>query len=392
MLSARLGAYATRSSQALLDIHFIFHPIHTHHHLLSLSDAQIHGDRDRTIFPFLTAAAPRIRSLILMSPPILDCKFCSSVLVTCISNCTPGILTEVSIEAPIILDRNLTIDTPNNEGLVKSNNDAFWLPITVLQLSRSHIPWESKAYHGLTEFRVDIYDTIKLSVLVAIFQCSPQLRLFELQCYEDLVHDDSLLAPIPLDNLEILVLVGVQDVWLGLILQLIAPGLKPLSLSISNPYEHDTQFSCREELQRFIARSNVTRFCANDFKTYSQIANVLSLLPTVQVLALDSFSCHDIAENDTESSSLIIDTLYVIRSRGLSSFAWAAIERLVQRHQVQKLIFWWSDFRDLELGEAGGERVPDNLYTVCPVVKILPDDQPNPTEEWYFRGLHNYFS
>ncbi|KAH7325178.1 hypothetical protein B0J17DRAFT_742399, partial [Rhizoctonia solani] len=397
MLSARLKAYATRSSQALLDVHFVLHPTKSPTNPDTLPDPLIENGGDGTIFPFLAAAAPRIRSLAVMTssgPPFTD-TFCRSVLAACFAHCTPGTLTEVSIEPPGMMSFDLHLHAfPHYQDgrLSVSAIEALWLPITVLKLSKCYVPWNSKAYHGLTELRLPGGPSLNSSTLVSILQSSPQLRILELDSFRSLSPDDLLLQPIRLDNLEVLVLVGVQDNWLGLLLRLIAPGLKPLSLSLSNPCEYFTGFVSKVELQRFIARSNITRFCINKVENLSHLEEILSILPTTRTLAIDSFSCEDSTEDYVLPPSFTLDTIYIIRSRGLSSLAWASFERLVKRHRVQNVILWRCDFRDRKPGKPGKERVPKKIYKICPTVEVMPDDEPNPIDEWYFRGLHNYFS
>ncbi|CAE6467368.1 unnamed protein product [Rhizoctonia solani] len=395
MLSARLETYVARSAQALLDIHIILRSSNSKD-LLALSDNQV-DDNACTIFPFLTTAAPRVRSLSIMarsSTPLGD-KFCASVLATCFAHCIPGTITDVSIEAPGPLDYDWipSMQPYLREGrLAKSTIETLWAPITVLHLSQCDIPWSSKAYHGLTELRLHDCPSLNSSRLMSILQSSPQLRVLELDSFRRPISENPLWEPVPLNNLEVLVLVGVQDCCLGSVLRLIAPGPKPLSLSISNPLDYYTGFASKTELQSFISRSNITQLCVNKVQKYAQLVEICDLIPTVHTLAVDSFSCEDTAEDDSPPPSFTLDALYIVRSRGLSSHAWAVIESLVNRYQLQKLVLWWCDFRALELDVPGGDMVPGNLYTICPVVKVAPDDEPNPIDGWYFQGLHNYFS
>ncbi|KAF8605392.1 hypothetical protein BDV93DRAFT_554762 [Ceratobasidium sp. AG-I] len=108
----------------------------------------------------------------------------------------------------------------------------FLYSLQSVDLDGFHIPWESKIYHGLVRLSLegtllgDRYQITQLQ-LATMLRSSPQLR--ELKLVGVLVESEGRVAPIVLEELETLV---VHD-SLGFVLPLIAPGSKPLTLSIA---------------------------------------------------------------------------------------------------------------------------------------------------------------
>ncbi|KAL5638660.1 hypothetical protein ACGC1H_003125 [Rhizoctonia solani] len=375
ILSARSETYAARSSQALLDVHIVISYLH------AIPDGMF------TIgFSFLTAIAPRIQSLTVHSAcGDIAGELCSSAVTACFANCVPGILTQVSIETVIVSQWDASINTGINHHQIKESAlEAVWLPVKFLRLELFWVKWDSKAFHGLTELRLSAYLPIGRSELKSILLSSPQLCVLELDDpdIEDFFDDDSPPTPIHLGNLEILSLSWVTDRHLGSILQLIVPGTKPLSLSILNPYQDGSNFTSKAELQRFVSRSNITRLCTNQFQSYPQLGEVLSLMPNVSVLGIARFSCDSLDGETTLSPNRTLDALYIIKSTNpeLNSFTWPSIETFVRRHSVRKLTLWKCDFRYCGIDESG--LMPNTLYTICPVVRLVRDQEPNPIEDW----------
>ncbi|KAH7325183.1 hypothetical protein B0J17DRAFT_682526 [Rhizoctonia solani] len=381
ILSARSETFAARSAHVPLDLHIIIHPVEPVLRFYAPPEA----DSDSTIFPFLTAVAHRVWSLTVTSDSGRfddDGGFCGLVLAAIFTDCTPGALTAVSIVACIELYSDYAVNAHTlDSSWTEATIDDLWLPVTILQLSGYFVKWDSKAYHGLAELRLSDCGTPNSSILTSIFQSSPQLRVLELDRFEGRIHEDSLLSPVPLDKLEVLMLAAIPDGHFASILRLITPGSKPITLSISNPHEYSTGFISRRELQKFVARSNISRLCVYASWSYTQISDVLSIMPSVHVLALNNFCLVGDEEDALITSTLPLDTIYILRSMGTFSFTWDRIERLVKRYDVQKLIFWKHNFRYSGLGEPNQERMPGNLYTVCPVVKVIPDYEANPIED-----------
>ncbi|KAG8699727.1 hypothetical protein FRC11_013520, partial [Ceratobasidium sp. 423] len=284
------------------------------------------------------------------------------------------------------------IDT-TRVGLPKAKLEALWGPIRILQLKQFYPMWTSKAYHGLLELHLTgggPEASIPESRLVAILKSSPGLRLFKIDfeiTRTTLGH--SSIEPVPLIDLEQLSVKYHREPHCTRLWRLIAPGTKPLSLTIlkhgfSKTRGHKAQFTpnFRAVTETFLSSSNVTRLYACCFDNYGQIADVLSMVPSVRVLVLDGCECNQIPKESALPPDHTLDELYVIRSTNVQAITWPSIERIVEKHHVHKLTLWWYDHRYNGLG--GDEKVviPDNLYTVCPVVNIYTEADPNPIEEW----------
>ncbi|KAJ1304045.1 hypothetical protein OPQ81_008453 [Rhizoctonia solani] len=185
-------------------------------------------------------------------------------------------------------------------------------------------------------------------------------------------------------------------------------------------------FIARDEIKKFLARSNVTRLALYCLDDYFQLTEVLKLAPQVQTLVIDGIrraigathhyqasepvpsrvsqisvtnqgwqwswgsawnlptqSNHIIGE-DEEVSELQhwLDSLYVVRSFSTPPPTWHNVRQLVKRHNVRRLTLWSYD----TLYYAGGSYMefvaPHDLHTVCPVVNVIPQGEPNPVEGW----------
>ncbi|KAL5638640.1 hypothetical protein ACGC1H_003111 [Rhizoctonia solani] len=349
------------------------------------------SDADPAIIDFLVLTSPRMRSLTLTISESREMY--RSFLVTCFSNVTPGTLTSVSIRSagregsgrPFLVEASdLQPGVDKLTGLPSEIVEAAWQAVNVLQLRGFRPTWSSQAYHGLIELRLVRVGSISQSRFRSILYSSPQLRVLELDLeLQKYTPGDPSIAAVRLDSLEILILGGSKQKQLGSILQLIAPGSKPLSLSIVNPYIGSPEFSSKDELARFVARSRITRLSAHEFRNYSQLAEILSLMPGLQVVAVDALHSGEIDEGAI-SLEFNIQVLYVLNSCSRWNwFTWPQLEKFVEKHNVQKLVLWQYDFRYRGPSELGRETILDNLHTICPVVNIVPKTDPNPILEWF---------
>ncbi|KAG8727219.1 hypothetical protein FRC11_013678 [Ceratobasidium sp. 423] len=246
MLPVRAETYISRSIQSLLDVHIL------------VPDPEPLTDVNDTIMPFPATIAPRTWSLNVMSTLGYPCgDFYRMALATCFENCMPNILSEISTQTGLGLGRDWVLREFIQGGSPSATTEVLLLSVRVLRLTCFNFDWTSKAYHGLTELRTNNCYAPNQFELRSIFQSSPQLRVLELgEVGVSLQHAP--LAPVRLDNLEILSLLSIKDSYLGAVLRLIEPGLKPLSLSILNPYWGHSDFTSRGEFQSFIDRSNIT--------------------------------------------------------------------------------------------------------------------------------------
>ncbi|CUA71433.1 hypothetical protein RSOLAG22IIIB_09542 [Rhizoctonia solani] len=366
-ISARVDSYLGRSGDALLDIHIaeVRFPREPYFNPTSA---------DPALIDLLTLTSPRMRSLRLAIPTGCEEAY-RSCLVTCFSHCTPGNLKSVSVRCAEVdgshIGPSLVEDSDFNRGedrmmgMPSTISEEVWDTVKVLELKAFRPEWNSKAYRGLRELRL-----VRLHVLE-----------LDLELESDTI-DDSITAA-NLKNLEIFILGGSRQEQHGPILQLVAPGPNSLSLSLVNPYIGSSRFVYKDELARFITRSNVTRLCTHEFNTYSQVAEVLSLMPGIRTLALNALDSGAI-EAGSAPLEHNIDVLYVINccSR-FSRFGWPQLEHFVENHHVQKLVLWRYDFRYCGLSEIGIETIPNNLFTICPVVQVIHDTAPNPIVDWF---------
>ncbi|KAJ1304165.1 hypothetical protein OPQ81_008565 [Rhizoctonia solani] len=375
---ARLDAFMTRSGQALIDIHMIEPP----RNVIFVFDSE---DADE-LLKFFALVAPRTWSINLVATRSLFwSKFFRSALGFCIENCQPGILTQMTIQVAEGRRPDFTDSSPQALfGQTRERVEALCLPITDLRLSSFHFPWGSGAYHELAVLHLSGSGVIPELQLVAILKSSPRLQVFKFRIKIENPHVGSdPIEPVRLEDLEVLVISSDEEWYLGCILRWITPGTKPLSLSIVNPFLRGSNFPSKSVVASFFARSNVTHLHATSFDGYLELMEVLRLSSTIRVLAVDSFHCNQLQNKDGSSSDLIIDALYVIRSSqfGHGIFNWHTIEAFIKKHQVQSLILWKYDFRYCGIGTGAETTIPDNLSTICPHVRVLANEDPNPVGE-----------
>ncbi|KAL5632211.1 hypothetical protein ACGC1H_000268 [Rhizoctonia solani] len=146
--------------------------------------------------------------------------------------------------------------------------ETSFAPITVLYLRGIFPWWSSTAYHGLVDLRLmstSTWSHIPEVPLLAILKSSPRLRVlyFGLEIH-DLTAATNQVVPVVLQDLQIVKIfpdidtVTYTTMCPGSLLRLLAPGTKPLQLSLEGYYIQDT--TSLTELERFFARSKVTRF------------------------------------------------------------------------------------------------------------------------------------
>ncbi|KAG8723396.1 hypothetical protein FRC11_002453 [Ceratobasidium sp. 423] len=304
----------------------------------------------------------------------------SRVISAFLENCIAGKLTQFSIK---LATNSLTFR--GSETLMEQPEttvEALWLPVTALRLRGFFPNWTSKVYQGLTELRLggDRMAIFK-SALVAILKSSPKLRVLQL----GIGISDTTLAPVTpalLEDLEVLIPDAIDTGYQLSPMGLIQPGPKPLTLLIRNLSRHKVHiwFHGGDETKNFLARANVTRLILTGFVDYADLAGLLAIAPTIRALALERLSRTWVVKNESAlPSPSTLDMLYVMRSINPSSAVfstptWPLIEQVIRRHCVPKLTIWCYP--------SDGVDVPDNLCTVCPQVTVIPDEDPDPIQEW----------
>lgn len=379
-LQNQLDTYMTRSCQTLLDLHIIE----------TVSNGGLFASReaDPAIVEFLCTISLRLQSInlsVAFGPH--PGYFFRSVLAACFAGCKSKTLTKIAIE---VVSRHGRFDISRGihfhtlTGQSEETTEAIFLHITEVRLGYFFPSWNSQLYHGLTVLHLVSSRLIAIpeSQLVAILRSSPSLRVlkFGLEIENPYAGRDPV-VPVSLENLEVVVVSSEHEWHLGALLRWIAPGTKPLSLSVVDPFIGGQKFRSRSELSSFFARSNVTRIHAKSFDSYSHLVEVLRLAPTIRVLAVDFLSDCGLDEVSL-SYDVTIHELYVIRSPYYGAIYWHSIEGFIKKHNVQALTLWRHTFRYSSVGNDLEGSIPDNFYTICPCIRVIPNENPNPIEEW----------
>ncbi|EUC58542.1 F-box-like domain protein, putative [Rhizoctonia solani AG-3 Rhs1AP] len=191
---------------------------------------------------------------------------------------------------------------------------------TALRLRGLFPGWNSKVYSNLVDLRLltaprdDRWTQIPEHKLRNLLEASPRLKIFHFSLQiTNQQPGDTPPNPVRLDDLEVLGISTYRDPFdailqPGYVLRLLAPGSKPLQLSIRHdfqvfdPYDDDAEeiyvhvdeFSL-DELVKFFQRSNLTRFCVKD--RCPELGRLLSYAPNLEDLALDSFEFSLTANN-----------------------------------------------------------------------------------------------
>ncbi|KDN38959.1 hypothetical protein RSAG8_09116, partial [Rhizoctonia solani AG-8 WAC10335] len=182
---------------------------------------------------------------------------------------------------------NITI-FDSKEGHVESSLAS----VTVLHLHGVFPAWYSTAYQGLVDLRMTStkeWSYIGALDLINILQSSPGLRILHFGIeIEDLTPENLQGAPVYLPDLQVVRIVPAKEdgtYILNDILRFLAPGTKPLRLSLHHQYELKTV--AVTELDQFFARSRVAKFYTMGL--FPPINMLLRHAANLEVVVLDSF-------------------------------------------------------------------------------------------------------
>ncbi|KAG8695671.1 hypothetical protein FRC11_001304 [Ceratobasidium sp. 423] len=184
--------------------------------------------------------------------------------------------------------------------------------LTILHLRGLFPLWESTAYHNLVDLRLitscdEHWTCIREQELRGILAASPGLRIlhFALQI-TDLKGDDESIIPVRLNDLEVVSVSSDRGGHNGLlrpgdVLRLLAPGSKPLLLSIWHtryaPDEGNTiggDDYPSDEVIKFFQRSNITKFHVKGI--YYELNQLIGHAPNIEDLAFDSCTLVKVTE------------------------------------------------------------------------------------------------
>lgn len=345
-LIARARAYVSRVTPLTLSVHIV-NPVHKN---------RIPFDRSDFI-QFLGSVAPQTRTLELEICRD-DMDFHRLILETCFSSLVPGILEDVTIydanagEATV----HTLIESAENPHSFTSmlldvphqRMEEVWHSIAFLNLTGFYPRWTSKAYHGLVELFLIAAGSISTPPLPTetqftnILLSSPGLRSlrFELELIDWRPQGDSI-APVQLVDLEYLGFATSHFDQVGSILRLIAPGSKPLEVSVEllRNSESPTPFFAGEA-RRFFARSNVRDFFMSGSSEYQWANTVLGVLPSLENLCLDNFvgdkdfaPYHAPNNQNTPAAYRRFNNLRIL----FSTIQLNVLRRIIQKHMVQTL-------------------------------------------------------
>ncbi|KAG8728938.1 hypothetical protein FRC12_021387, partial [Ceratobasidium sp. 428] len=260
-------------------------------------------DYIRKLTRWLAPVAKRIYSLELSedsTPVVLNATLCCWL-----EHGVPGTVRELRLWAPSSDRHKLKYIQPRSRSdvpvpwrinLSATELDAFLEPITVLYLDGKFARWDSHAYRGLTHLLLSD-SSIKEDQLIGILSNSPQLRSLT---YTLLIKHKKLRKfpppPVNLPNLETLVLRTLRNTDLWAILRLLAPGPKPLTLSLTVWMSYRSyDFAETPEARAFFQRSNI-QACHLDTHGWARetwFPDILYKIPNLRRICLQIHSYLD---------------------------------------------------------------------------------------------------
>ncbi|CAE6451244.1 unnamed protein product [Rhizoctonia solani] len=290
----------------------------------------------------------------------------SHLLSTAFKSSTPGSLTRLAISLENTLpgftsqhyfmeasrshtsqSGALQVPKGNITSISISENDleALLLSVTTLELKGLYPRWASQAYHGLVELRLGTYSGVSIpeTDLRAILSSSPGLRHldFGLRITSSSPHLND--SPVFLGELGTLVTGQRSLEELGLLLRLIHPGSRPLRIRLdksgrcsSHPDIPRVPFN--SHIQTFFARAHVETLSVAGTYNYSQVAELLELVPRARVLLLNGLCLGNIKPNACagfSSANLCLNDFYLLRG---TTIAQHFLIWLIKSHRVRRLI------------------------------------------------------
>ncbi|KAG8727892.1 hypothetical protein FRC11_012246 [Ceratobasidium sp. 423] len=280
-----------------------------------------------------------------------------SVLEYFFAHCKPGVLTKYNVRCnagwieyrPFIEPA----ETPHSrEGALLAipihRLDEVWLHISSIRVNALCPHWETKAYHGLVELYIDEgIPEISESQLFNILRSSPKLQVFHLKPFLDEPTEDEELENVgriyleDLRELNLMIRGGEEGTCASRILRQIAPGSKPLQLSLAAVPT--------EDLVDFCSRANVTRFyiwCSRRLgPALGQCRRLETLVLNERDLCTQDLTALIDVDDDGDGlpsvpvtpSTTQIDTLYLL---SYSKFVFEQIQAVVEKYSIQRLVIY----------------------------------------------------
>jgi hypothetical protein len=176
--------------------------------------------------------------------------------------------------------------------------------VTTLHLQGVFFDWSRKLYHGLVDLRLTCpvegkAPVIFESSLASILTNSPGLRILHFSL--DLISPNSShghpIDPIPLQDIQVVSVSTIHarnensrsDFHVGSLLRLLAPGSKPLRLTLETTRHREEPLFDSSGTRDFLARSKVEKLCIkNGCQSMDELAQMQ--LPDLKQLVFDSCS------------------------------------------------------------------------------------------------------
>ncbi|KAG8715911.1 hypothetical protein FRC09_016196 [Ceratobasidium sp. 395] len=262
-------------------------------HLHVYQTKNIGGYNDIVINRFLLHSANRTRSLdISLNTPLHEQLLIS---LTCIGiGCTSGSLKCWTLHNNNIL-QPLVVDTgpwsPQGETSLDYIENPCLLSLTALNLKGAFIEWNSVAYHGLLDLRIEhLSGTMcpTIAQLAMVLEASPRLRVLRLADIT-IRAGESHHTLVRLEDLQELDLGKISTADLRSLLDIIRSGRKELSTSM----RLDDQPPTIQVVTAFFQRSNITRLFINGHSCGYHLPHLLRIASNLHQLALENYDITD---------------------------------------------------------------------------------------------------
>ncbi|QRV90432.1 F-box-like domain protein [Ceratobasidium sp. AG-Ba] len=226
----------------------------------------------------------------------------------------------------------------------KAETDELLIPLRTLHLSSAMIPWDSSAYHSLTELSLSWADSIPLKLLEfrEILSKCPELCMLRLKVgYFNYSTTPGTIEPIELKNLHTLILTGTASSDITEMLDFLRPGGQELAIRTDIP----AASSYVTRVQRFFeSATTITKLHVRP-QSKALWFNALSCgLHTLSKLTLSSCHVNDLALREytgarpEEVDNGLWPTLHTL-CLNACWIDFALLRALVQRTRVKYLIF-----------------------------------------------------
>ncbi|KAF8671517.1 hypothetical protein RHS04_08275 [Rhizoctonia solani] len=227
----------------------------------------------------------------------------------------------------------------------QSDLEALLLSVISLELKGIYPRWTSQAYRGLVELRLNTYNGVSMpeTSLRAILSSSPGLRRLDFGLKITRTPLDLDYPPVLLSELETLVTGqrGLEE--LGLFLRMINPGSRPLAVYLDKPgrcssHPDIPRVPFNSHIEAFFARTNVERLSIAGTYNYSQVIELLGLVPRARMLLLNGLCLGNIKSNacmEFSGPHLSLESFYLLNGAVIAQHFLAS---LIQWHRIQRFI------------------------------------------------------